>query len=173
LPLLLGFVTLTGCGTNDAASKDSGELLRYEISAGKLRFVFGEPQDSVVPIPDSLLVVQTDGEATYKFADQPEIEFQLEEADLSRLESDLDEIDFEEASDTIGGPTKKGLPAFSVTHDGTTVDLGDRFTAINEGEGPAVADQMNDLLSGLDKTVNHAPGVDDARNNYIRSHPNG
>jgi hypothetical protein len=163
----IGLLFFSGC--DDDGSEDSGEIVRYEIDAGEFNFDIGEPQDSVVPIPHTLLVVQTNGRASYEFADRSQIDFRLSEDDLSRLESDVNSIDFEEADAELSGETREGLPAFSVTHDGTTVDLGDEFTAINDGEGPEVARQMNDLLNELDSLIGHAPGVEAVTDEYLQA----
>lgn len=164
--LFASLLFLIGCGSNDESPAD--ELVRYEIVAGELSFEFGEPQDSVVPVPDALLVVGEDGEATYEFADHPQIEFRLDDAELSDLEAALDEISFEEADQELSGATEQGLPALSVTHDGTTVHLGDKYLEINYGEGPVVADQMSDLLDELESLLGHAPGVEEATDEYLR-----
>lgn len=147
-----------GCGDDDSAAT-STELVRYEITAGVLEFKFGEPQDSVVPIPNSLLVVQANGEATFERGNRGETAFQLDAKDLARLEANLAAVDFEAAEDTLSGTPPKRLPAFSVTHGDIEVDLSDDFFGIADGEGPVVADRMSDLLIDLDRIVRQRPGA--------------
>jgi hypothetical protein len=156
-----------GCGGSE--SDESGELLRYEIEAGELDFSFDEPQDSVVQVPDAVFVVETDGRATYDFADEPTIHFRLSDAELSRLRSELDAIDFQRADEELSGPTTGESPKFSLTHDGTTVELGDEANEINYGEGPIVADQISDLEERLGRLLRRVPAVEKASDEYLRS----
>ena len=164
--VVLALVVWAGCG--DDESDENGELLRYEVNAGELDFSFDEPQDSVVRVPNALLVVRTDGRATYDFATERTVHFRLSDDDLAKLKSDLDAIDFEEADEELSGPTTEGLPSFSITHDGTTVRLGDEATEINYGEGPPVADQISDLEDRLGGLMRRAPGVEEATDRYLR-----
>src|SRR3954463_3985764 len=76
----------------------------------------------------------------------PVVKFRLSKQQLNDLNATVDDIDFAEADETLSSPPLKKSPAFLLSHDGTTVTLGETFTAINRGEGPEVADQIFDLL---------------------------
>jgi hypothetical protein len=87
--------------------------------------------------------------AVFRVADRPPKRFRVDGTELQDLAAAVDEVDLASAEAEFGGGAAQGRPTFSVSHDGTTLHLGDEFAAINYGEGPELADQVADLLDIL------------------------
>jgi hypothetical protein len=159
--MLVAAMVAAGCGGDDTPDEETGELVRYEVNGGRLVFDLDSPDDrSVVPIPDAVLVVERNARATFRVADRPAKRFTVAPAEFQDLAAAVDEVDFASAEAEFGGGAAQGRPTFSVSHDGTTLHLGDDFAAITYGEGPELADQVADLLGILGQIAgrgSHAP----------------
>lgn len=107
--------------------------------------------------------------ATYAFNGQPPVTYRVGHQDFLGLQDALAAVDFQEAEQSLGGATRKGVSRISVSHDGTQVHLGSRFFVAGQGRGPVIADEMDNLLLVLDRIAATAPGAREAREAWARS----
>jgi hypothetical protein len=145
-----------GCGSESNAPS-SNELVRYEVAAGELGFELGEPQDSVITIPRIRLVVRDDATATYVIGDQPEVDFKVDGRSFSRIQEQLEAIDFAEARRQLDSEQEHGAPVITVAHRGATVELGDKFFGAYDGRGPRMAGRVSYLVDELERVARRSP----------------